>query len=121
MPERFTGTDRPSWVADWRTVHRVADRRAPTLEQAFVQLVAAARGGQTRSRIQRALQRRNRRRALQIAVEAWQSASETWRAVVSAVLTETVVTSAARETDSRRDRDRGSPDHGRGAAGHRQP
>ena len=94
MPERFTGTDRPSWVTDWRTLHRVADRQAPTVEQAFVRVVAAARGGQTRSRIQHALQRGNRRRALTIAVEAWQSASETWRTVLVTALTDTVLATA---------------------------
>ena len=94
MPERFTGTDRPSWVTDWRTLHRVADRQAPTVEQAFVQLVAAARGGRTRRRIQQALQRGNRRRALTIAVEAWQAASETWRAVLVTALTDTVLATA---------------------------
>ena len=94
MPARFTGTDRPSWVTDWRTLHRVADRQAPTVEQAFVQLVAAARGGRTRRRIQRALQRGNRRRALTIAVEAWQSASETWRTTLEDALRDTVLASA---------------------------
>ena len=94
MPARFTGTDRPSWVTDWRTLHRVADRQAPTVEQAFVALVAAARGGKTRRRIQRALQRGNRRRALTIAVEAWQSASETWRTTLEDALRDTVLASA---------------------------
>ncbi len=94
MPERFTGTDRPSWTTDWRTLHRVADQQAPTVEQAFVRVVAAARGGQTRSRIQHALQRGNRRRALTIAVEAWQSASETWRAVLVPALRDTVLAAA---------------------------
>ena len=94
MPEHFTGTDRPSWVTDWRTLHRVADRQAPTVERAFVALVAAARGGKTRRRIQRALQRGNRRRALTIAVEAWQSASETWRASMEDALRDTVLASA---------------------------
>ena len=90
MPERFTGTDRPSWVTDWRTLHRVADRQAPTVEQAFVALVAEARGGQTRSRIQRALQRGNRRQALTIAVEAWRAASETWRTTLVTALRDAV-------------------------------
>ena len=90
MPERFTGTDRPSWVTDWRTLHRVADRQAPTVERAFVALVAEARGGQTRSRIQRALQRGNRRQALTIAVEAWRAASETWRTTLATALRDTV-------------------------------
>ena len=94
MPERFTGTDRPSWVTDWRTLHRVADRQAPTVEQAFVALVAAARGGRTRRRIQRALQRGNRRPALTIAVEAWQSASETWRTTLEDALRDTVLAAA---------------------------
>ena len=94
MPERFTGTDRPSWATDWRTLHRVADRQAPTVERAFVVLVAAARGGKTRRRIQRALQRGNRRRALTIAVEAWQSASETWRASMVTALRDTVLAAA---------------------------
>ena len=94
MPARFTGTDRPSWVTDWRTLHRVADRQAPTVEQAFVALVAAARGGRTRRRIQRALQRGNRRRALTIAVEAWQLASETWRTTLEDALRNTVLAAA---------------------------
>ena len=94
MPERFTGTDRPSWVTDWRTLHRVADRQAPTVERAFVALVAAARGGRTRRRIQRALQRGNRRRALTIAVEAWRAASETWRTTLEDALRDTVLASA---------------------------
>ena len=94
MPERFTGTDRPSWVTDWRTVHRVADRRAPLMEQAFVEMVAASRAGTTRRRIQQALQKGNRRRALAIAVAAWNAASRTGRAAMAAALSDTVLAAA---------------------------
>ena len=95
MAEKFTKVSAVPQDADWKVVHRLADKHSPELQKTFLAMVARARGGIRASRIKSALRRGNTRLATELAVVAWNQATQAWRFQV-AVQFRAVVNASAR-------------------------
>ena len=88
-----------SGVAGWAVLHRVADSGVSRFEAEFVKTVARASNNVNRQLILKALQNRNRRQALDIAVNAWNSATPAFKANVEASVVSTVSVAARRVSE----------------------
>jgi|TARA_R110000824_G_scaffold21078_6_gene78885 predicted ABC-type ATPase len=82
-----------SGVSGWPIIHKIADSGVSRFESEFVKTVARA-SDVNRAAIRAALKGKNRQKALQIAVDAWKTQSQAWKAMVTKELTSTVAKAA---------------------------
>ena len=88
-----------SGAAGWAVLHKVADSGVSRFEAEFVKTVARASNNIQRTAIRTALKNRNRKQALDIAVNAWNGATPAFKAQVEASVVSTVAVAARRVSE----------------------
>jgi hypothetical protein len=83
-----------SGVSGWAALHKIADSGVSRFEAEFVKATARASSGINRAAIQSALKGRNKQKALRLAVDSWNTQSQSWKASILDELTDTVAAAA---------------------------